>query len=202
MDSNSGVICGYENNHGTSFAQHPRTWKNLKWHRYTPPPENDPASEGNNLESTNFENTILFVISCFQYILVAAVFSIGPPYRRSMWTNGALRRATDISDKISNTYQIAWLMFSMVVLSAFNMLVLLAPPKPIQEMLTLIMLPLSARITLLIVVASNVAVSMAFEQWGSRSVGSVMATVLQKWWQGRRRMRKGKLYKIVESGMR
>jgi len=167
-----------------------------------PPPENDPASEGNNLESTNFENTILFVISCFQYILVAAVFSIGPPYRRSMWTNGALRRATDISDEISNTYQIAWLMFSMVVLSTFNMLVLLAPPKPIQEVLTLITLPFSARITLLIVVASNVAVSMAFEQWGSRSVGSVMATVLQKWRQGRRRMRKGKLYKIVESGMR
>jgi len=71
-------------------------------YRYTLPPANDPASEGNNLESTNFENTVLFVISCFQYILVAAVFSIGPPYRRSMWTNGALRQATDISDEISD----------------------------------------------------------------------------------------------------
>ncbi|KXN85349.1 hypothetical protein AN958_11449 [Leucoagaricus sp. SymC.cos] len=58
---------------------------------YTPPPQNDPSSGDNQLESTNFENTVLFLISCFQYILVAAVFSIGPPYRKSMWTNGACK---------------------------------------------------------------------------------------------------------------
>ncbi len=57
--------------------------------RYSPPPQNDPSAGGNKLESTNYENTVLFSISCFQYILVAAVFSIGPPYRKSMWTNGA-----------------------------------------------------------------------------------------------------------------
>lgn len=42
------------------------------------------------LHAKNFENTVLFLISCFQYILVAAVFSIGPPYRKSMWTNGMI----------------------------------------------------------------------------------------------------------------
>ena len=44
----------------------------------------------NHLSSKNFENTVLFCVSCFQYILVAAVFSIGPPYRKSIWTNGVL----------------------------------------------------------------------------------------------------------------
>lgn len=53
---------------------------------YTPPPDPDPVED--KLESLNFENTTLFLISSFQYILVAAVFSIGPPYRRPMWTNG------------------------------------------------------------------------------------------------------------------
>ncbi|KAJ3514325.1 hypothetical protein NLJ89_g2444 [Agrocybe chaxingu] len=56
---------------------------------YTPPPTSHPGEDGGNkLESTNFENSVLFLVSCFQYILVAAVFSIGPPYRKSMWTNG------------------------------------------------------------------------------------------------------------------
>jgi magnesium-transporting ATPase (P-type) len=54
---------------------------------YTPPPTDEPG-HGNNLESTNYENSVLFLVSCFQYILVAAVFSIGPPYRKSIWTNG------------------------------------------------------------------------------------------------------------------
>ncbi|CAA7259088.1 unnamed protein product [Cyclocybe aegerita] len=56
---------------------------------YTPPPTSHPGEDGGNkLESTNYENSVLFLVSCFQYILVAAVFSIGPPYRKSMWTNG------------------------------------------------------------------------------------------------------------------
>jgi cation-transporting ATPase 13A2 len=51
-------------------------------------PDSDPYGNGAHLKATNFENSSLFLVSCFQYILVAAVFSIGPPYRKSMWTNG------------------------------------------------------------------------------------------------------------------
>ena len=60
-------------------------------HRYIPPVPNDPNSNGDKLEATNYENSALFLVSCFQYILVAAVFSIGPPFRKHMWTNGARR---------------------------------------------------------------------------------------------------------------
>lgn len=59
--------------------------------RYTPPPDNNPNSDDDKLEAQNYENSVLFLVSCFQYILVAAVFSIGPPYRKPLWTNGTYR---------------------------------------------------------------------------------------------------------------
>ncbi|KAF8633276.1 hypothetical protein AX17_004451 [Amanita inopinata Kibby_2008] len=149
---------------------------------YTPPPASDPTANGDNLESTNYENTALFLVSCFQYILVAAVFSIGPPYRKPMWTN-------------------VWLMISIGSLSLFNVLVLLAPPSSLSNFLNLMPLPVSARVTLFGAVVVNVVVSMAFEEWGTRSVSGVIGMWL-RWYHGRRRVREGKAYKAVEGGMR
>ena len=59
----------------------------LKRSRYTPPPPYEPGN-ADKLESTNFENSALFLVSSFQYVLTAAVFSIGPPFRKPMRTNG------------------------------------------------------------------------------------------------------------------
>jgi cation-transporting P-type ATPase 13A2 len=60
---------------------------NWIYHRYEPP---DQEGHGNQLESFNFENTALFLVSSFQYIFIAVVYSIGPPFRKPMWTNGKL----------------------------------------------------------------------------------------------------------------
>ncbi|KDR75783.1 hypothetical protein GALMADRAFT_97655 [Galerina marginata CBS 339.88] len=147
---------------------------------YTPPPTTLPSEGGNNkLESTNYENSALFLVSCFQYILVAAVFSIGPPYRQSMWTNG-------------------WLMFSMCLLTAFNMLVLLAPPKAVANLLTLMSFPMAARYTVLMAAGINVAVSLGFEEWGTQGVSTVLGAVIEWWQRGRWRVRDGKAYKAIE----
>lgn len=138
--------------------------------RYTPPPTSVPSKDGDNkLESTNYENSVLFLISCIQYILVAAVFSIGPPYRKSMWTNG-------------------WLMCCIGLLSGFNMLVLLAPPHSVSDVLTLMPLPVVGRYSLLVAAVVNVVISMVFEEWGTPSVSTAVGLMVRWWQRGRRRI--------------
>ncbi|KAL4080351.1 hypothetical protein V8B97DRAFT_2020959 [Scleroderma yunnanense] len=134
------------------------------------------------LSATNYENTALFLVSCFQYILVATVFSIGPPYRKPMWSNG-------------------WLMVSIIGLSLFNLLILLRPPKPMRMILELMPLPLPTRLWLAIFVVTNVVVSSAFEKWVTQFISQVIGAVLSYHLE-RKRYREGKAYKAVEGGMR
>ncbi|GJE95870.1 P-type cation-transporting ATPase domain-containing protein [Phanerochaete sordida] len=148
---------------------------------YTPPVMNDPDSDEGKLAARNYENSALFLVSCFQYILVAAVFSIGPPYRKPIWTN-------------------ALLMLSIVALSLFNVVVLLFPPDFLSSILELTNLPLSGRLTLLLAVVINVVLSMTFERWGAPAVAVAVEylTSLRK----RHRTKDGKAYKAVDGGMR
>ncbi|OCH89011.1 Ca-transporting ATPase [Obba rivulosa] len=148
---------------------------------YTPPPAADPSGDDDKLEAKNYENTALFLVSCFQYILVAAVFSIGPPFRKPMWTN-------------------VLFMLSLSCLSAFNLLVLLWPPRPVVSILELVPLPSSARVTLLFAIIANIFAAFAYEEWGTKLVSHVIGLFFQL--RRRRRVRDGKIYKAVEGGMR
>ncbi|VDB96191.1 unnamed protein product [Peniophora sp. CBMAI 1063] len=142
---------------------------------YEPPPPADPTSEDSHLQATNYENSTLFLVSCFQYILVAAVFSIGPPYRKPMWTNG-------------------WLILSLAGLSAFNLLVLVAPPRFIAGILELVDLPPIARWTYFGAVIFNVFASMAFERWAVPVVAGIIGELLHR---RRRKVRDGKAYRAL-----
>ncbi|EMD37542.1 hypothetical protein CERSUDRAFT_114181 [Gelatoporia subvermispora B] len=148
---------------------------------YTPPPAADPSRHDDKLEAKNYENTVLFLVSCFQYILVAAVFSIGRPYRKSMWTNVPF-------------------MLSLCCLSGFNLLVLLWPPVAVASFLELVPLPGSGRVTLLFAIVVNIAASFAYEEWGTQVVSRILGAFFQL--RRRRRVRDGKTYKAVEGGLR
>uniref|UniRef100_A0A0W0FH30 Cation-transporting ATPase n=1 Tax=Moniliophthora roreri TaxID=221103 RepID=A0A0W0FH30_MONRR len=151
---------------------------------YEPPPSPDPGEGSNQLKSRNYENSVLFLVSCFQYILVAAIFSIGPPYRKPMYTN-------------------VLLMLSLVLLMGFNLLVLLAPPPKAAEILGLVHIPIEGRLTLLIAVGANIGVCFLYEQYGTQAVAAVIGQVVG-WLREFRRTREsgGKTYKAVEGGMR
>ncbi|KAL1672462.1 hypothetical protein EV122DRAFT_271611 [Schizophyllum commune] len=147
-------------------------------------PRSGPKEHGNNLQSRNYENSVLFLSSAFQYILIAAVFSIGPPYRKSMYTN-------------------AWLMAALLLLTAFNVVVLLVPPQPVADLLDLMPLPMSGRWTLLVAAVINVIACVVYESWGAQlvaqAVGRVMSAVRGS--RGRTRVREGKTYKAVEGSL-
>lgn len=54
--------------------------------RYIPP-----IVDTENPEIKNSDNTVLFLMSCYQYIMIAIILSVGPPYREPMMQNGSKR---------------------------------------------------------------------------------------------------------------
>lgn len=91
-------------------------------------------------------------------------------------------------------------MLALCILSAFNLLVLLSPPKILTDILTLIPLPSDGKSMIVIVVLLNVLISLSFEHWGSEAVARAVG-VITKPWKERRRVQDDKAYKTVEGGM-
>ncbi|XP_076600171.1 polyamine-transporting ATPase 13A3-like [Chaetodon auriga] len=100
----------------------------------------------------NYENTTLFYISSFQYLVVAIIFSKGKPFRQPSYKNWPF-------------------MLSCVGLYTFLLVIMLHPVPAIDRFLEIVCVPHDWRVTLVIIVIGNAAVSllleMANERWGS-----------------------------------
>lgn len=91
-------------------------------------------------------------------------------------------------------------MLALCVLTAFNLLVLLSPPKMLTDILTLIPLPSDGKSAIVITALLNVIISLSFEHWGSEAVARAVGAITKPW-NERRRSRDDKAYKLVEGGM-
>lgn len=93
-------------------------------------------------------------------------------------------------------------MLSISLLTVFSTWVLLAPPSYIADVLDVMSIPSSARMTLLGAVILNAVLSLALEKWAPLAT---MVSWVARELKGRRKrsiVKDGKLYKAVEGGMR
>ncbi|KAJ2836027.1 hypothetical protein J3B01_003123 [Coemansia erecta] len=112
---------------------------------YTPPVRSDPT-DLDSLLIRSFENTALFLVSSFQYILVAIVFSIGPPYRQSNLRNRGL-------------------VITCILLVVFTTYVVLQPTEWISNVFEMVDLSTSFRRTIIVWALANFAMSWVGETW-------------------------------------
>ncbi|GAA5825204.1 hypothetical protein JCM11251_006142 [Rhodosporidiobolus azoricus] len=146
---------------------------------YTPP-----TIDPDKLDIVSYENTSLFLMSSFQYILVAAVFCVGPPYRQPLYTN-------------------RWLVAALVALASFSVYTLFMPSSSyIFQLLEFIDLPHEFHLELLLLIIANVGASWAFESVGAQAVARWIGEMQRKYRRMRgRRKESGKVYKAVARAM-
>uniref|UniRef100_A0A3P8Z6E0 Polyamine-transporting ATPase 13A3 n=1 Tax=Esox lucius TaxID=8010 RepID=A0A3P8Z6E0_ESOLU len=94
----------------------------------------------------NYENTTLFYVSSFQYLAVAIIFSKGKPFRQPSYKNWPF-------------------MLSCVTLYIFLFVIMLYPVPAIDNFLEIVCVPHEWRITVVIIVLMNAAVSFLLEVW-------------------------------------
>ncbi|KAI7892078.1 uncharacterized protein EV154DRAFT_506232 [Mucor mucedo] len=121
------------------------------------------------------ENTVLFLISSYQYMLIAVVFSVGPPYRKPLWTNGRL-------------------VLTLSMLIGLTTWCVLAPPQFVSELLELENLPMGFRWFILMLAAMNLAVSLLCEKYVFNHVSDMISVILNKY-----RSRKGNYNLVSDS---
>ncbi|NWJ08574.1 AT133 ATPase, partial [Crypturellus undulatus] len=111
--------------------------------------ENETLHDEHNIK--NYENTTLFFISSFQYLIVAIVFSKGKPFRQPCYKNFLF-------------------VISVLVLYVFILFIMLHPVESIETVLELVCVPNEWRHRILIIVIVNAIVSVLVEEavdhWG------------------------------------
>ncbi|KAJ7397209.1 putative cation-transporting ATPase 13A3 isoform X1 [Pitangus sulphuratus] len=93
----------------------------------------------------NYENTTLFFISSFQYLIVAIVFSKGKPFRQPCYKNFLF-------------------VVSVIVLYVFIFFIMLHPVESIDAFLELVCVPYEWRLKILSIVIINAIVSVLVEE--------------------------------------
>mmetsp|Transcript_9224 Transcript_9224/g.9197 ORF Transcript_9224/g.9197 Transcript_9224/m.9197 type:complete len:890 (-) Transcript_9224:6-2675(-) len=94
----------------------------------------------------SYENSVLFLVSWFEYQFVSLAFSIGKPWKKSMWTN-------------------FWLSSSTVILSAWTLYEILIPADWARHLVNIKPFPFYFRIALLSICLAYGLIVLSFEKF-------------------------------------
>ncbi|XP_027704557.1 probable cation-transporting ATPase 13A3 isoform X1 [Vombatus ursinus] len=106
--------------------------------------DNETEHDEHNIK--NYENTTVFFISCFQYLIVAIAFSKGKPFRQPCYKNG-------------------FFVVSVIILYIFIFFIMLHPVAYIDQVLEIVCVPYQWRVTMLIIILVNALVSVLAESF-------------------------------------
>lgn len=154
---------------------------------YTPP-----NKDGGFKVAKCFENTAVFLVSSYQYLVIAVVYSVGPPFRERLSKNGSFTFSTIKSNYLSFFFPSVSFMIVVPLLFLLTLLLHFSPPKLLFESFSLVELPFDAKFYLLLFVTMHLVASLAFE--------SVIQPVLAKYVSHIRRnkSRKGLEFESIE----
>nr|XP_024645189.1 probable cation-transporting ATPase 13A3 [Macaca nemestrina] len=105
--------------------------------------DNETELDEHNIQ--NYENTTVFFISSFQYLIVAIAFSKGKPFRQPCYKN-------------------YFFVFSVIFLYVFILFIMLYPVASVDQVLQIVCVPYQWRVTMLIIVLVNAFVSITVEE--------------------------------------
>ncbi|KAI5281621.1 putative Cation-Transporting Atpase 13A3 [Manis pentadactyla] len=94
----------------------------------------------------NYENTTVFFISSFQYLIVAVAFSKGKPFRQPCYRN-------------------YFFVVSVIILYVFILFIMLHPVSSVDQVLQIVCVPYRWRITMLMIILVNALVSIMVENF-------------------------------------
>ncbi|KAF2171020.1 hypothetical protein M409DRAFT_18993 [Zasmidium cellare ATCC 36951] len=139
-----------------------------------------PVIDKNHSNSKNSENTALFLVSCFQYILSAIVLSVGKPFRQSMAHNLPF-------------------VVTMFVALAISSYMLFDPAPWLEDFMELTWMSADFRIFILVLAIGAFFVSYLAERQIFPRMARILGKLVQKM---RRTAKKRKEYKVIAEEMR
>jgi cation-transporting ATPase 13A2 len=159
--------------------------------RYIPP-----VLDKNHSNSENSQDTALFLLSCYLYILSAIVLSVGPPFREPMSQNRK-PPSTEPSNSLTNPSLVPFVI-TMATAIFITTYLLLDPAKWLLEFMELTYMSFSFKIFLLLLAGASFLLSYVSEVKIFPQLAAVVGKLKEKF--GREKKRKE--YKLVLESMR